>query len=96
MVADSTIAMVVFAAVDFMIASATSGAAYEYPYGCSYYPYGYNDAFYDNGSCYLVQRRVHTTQGWRLQPVRCAVDGLTIACRYQRSLALRSQAIWEV
>src|SRR4030088_750195 len=33
----------------------------------SYDPYGYNDAYYDSGSCYVVQRRVHTRHGWRLQ-----------------------------
>ena len=40
-------------------------------FGFGFYPYddyGYNDEYYDNGSCYVVQRRVHTTQGWRLQP----------------------------
>jgi hypothetical protein len=42
--------------------------AYDYPYGYGYSPYGYNDAYYDNGSCYVVRRRVHTTHGWRLQP----------------------------
>jgi len=77
-VVDSTIAMVVSAAVDFMIGRffrrhfgrrfgfgfyPYDDYAYDYPYG-----YGYNDAYYDNGSCYVVQRRVHTTHGWRLQP----------------------------
>jgi hypothetical protein len=33
-------------------------------------PYDYGDTYYDNGSCYVVQRRVHTTHGWRLQPVQ--------------------------
>ena len=32
--------------------------------------YAYGDTYYDNGSCYVIQRRVHTTQGWRLQPVQ--------------------------
>jgi len=40
------------------------------PYGYwddyAYYPY--DDSYYDNGSCYVVQRRVHTTHGSRLQP----------------------------
>src|SRR6267154_929547 len=40
--------------------------AYDYPYG--YYPYASSDSYADNGSCYVVQRRVHTTHGWRLQP----------------------------
>jgi hypothetical protein len=40
--------------------------AYDYPYG--YYPYASSDSYADNGSCYVVQRRVHTRHGWRLQP----------------------------
>jgi hypothetical protein len=36
--------------------------AYDYPY------YTYDDSYYDNGSCYVVQRRVHTARGSRLQP----------------------------
>jgi hypothetical protein len=40
--------------------------AYDYPYG--YYPYASSDSYADNGGCYVVQRRVHTTHGWRLQP----------------------------
>jgi hypothetical protein len=40
--------------------------AYDYPYG--YYPFASSDSYADNGSCYVVQRRVHTTHGWRLQP----------------------------
>jgi hypothetical protein len=32
--------------------------------------YAYGDTYYDNGSCYVIQRRVHTTHGWRLQPVQ--------------------------
>ena len=38
----------------------------DYPYG--YYPYHSSDLYADNGSCYVVQRRVHTKHGWRLQP----------------------------
>jgi hypothetical protein len=34
------------------------------------YPYASGDSYYDNGSCYVVQRRVHTTHGWRLHPVQ--------------------------
>jgi hypothetical protein len=44
--------------------------AYDSPYGYGDYPYAYNDTYYDNGSCYVVQRRVHTTHGWRRQPVQ--------------------------
>ena len=39
--------------------------AYDY-----YDPYTYDDSYYDDGSCYVVQRRVHTTHGWRLRPVQ--------------------------
>lgn len=44
-----------------------------YPYYDDYaydYPYGYDDSYYDNGSCYVVQRHVHTKHGWRYQPVQ--------------------------
>jgi hypothetical protein len=34
------------------------------------YPYAYGDTYVDNGDCYVVQRRVHTTRGWRLRPVQ--------------------------
>jgi hypothetical protein len=44
--------------------------AYDYPYGYGYDPYADNDTYYNNGSCYVVQRRVHTTHGWRRQPVQ--------------------------
>ena len=50
--------------------------AYDYgDYGYPYYadgdyPYGYGDSYYDNGSCYVVRRRVHTPQGWRVRPVQ--------------------------
>ena len=30
-----------------------------------YYPYAYNDDYYDDGGCYVVRRRVHTRYGWR-------------------------------
>jgi hypothetical protein len=43
---------------------------YDYPYGYGYDPYAYNDMYNDNGSCHVVQRRVHTAQGWRRQPVQ--------------------------
>jgi hypothetical protein len=46
------------------------GGFYPYDYydDYAYYPYGYSDSYYDNGNCYVVQRRVHTTHGWRLSP----------------------------
>lgn len=34
-----------------------------------YYPYAYND-YYDDDGCYVVRRRVHTSYGWRVRPVR--------------------------
>jgi hypothetical protein len=35
------------------------------------YPnYTYDDSYYDNGGCYVVQRRVHTSYGWRVRPVQ--------------------------
>jgi hypothetical protein len=37
---------------------------YDYP------DYAYGDSYYDNGSCYVVHRRVHTKAGWRLEPVQ--------------------------
>jgi hypothetical protein len=37
---------------------------YDYPY------YTADDSYYDNGGCYVVQRRVHTRYGWRLRPVQ--------------------------
>jgi hypothetical protein len=41
----------------------------DYDFG--YYPdYAYNDYYYDNGGCYVVQRRVHTVYGWRWRPVQ--------------------------
>jgi hypothetical protein len=45
------------------------GPDYGYDYG--YYPdYAYDDTYYDNGGCYVVQRRIHTRYGWRLRPVQ--------------------------
>jgi hypothetical protein len=41
---------------------------YGYPYG--YDPYATSDSYYDNGDCYVVQRRVHTAHGWRTKPVQ--------------------------
>jgi hypothetical protein len=40
-------------------------------YGYPYYDYGYyGDSYYGDGGCYVVQRRVHTRYGWRIQPVQ--------------------------
>ena len=45
--------------------------------GYGFYPYDYYDsysydpyAYYDDGGCYVQQRRVHTSHGWRTQPVQ--------------------------
>jgi hypothetical protein len=35
-----------------------------------YYPYAYNDDYYDDGGCYIVRRRVHTRYGWRIRPAQ--------------------------
>ena len=42
----------------------------SYGYYDGYYPYAYNDDYYDDGGCYLVRRRVHTRYGWRVRPVQ--------------------------
>jgi hypothetical protein len=35
-----------------------------------YYPdYAYND-YYDDSGCYVVNRRVLTSYGWRIRPVQ--------------------------
>lgn len=42
-----------------------------YAYYDDYNPYyAYDDSYYDDGSCHVVQRRVHTKQGWRYHPVQ--------------------------
>jgi hypothetical protein len=51
------------------------GAGLYGPYGTyddsyNYPDYAYDDSYYDNGGCYVVQRRVHTKHGWRLHPVQ--------------------------
>jgi hypothetical protein len=49
------------------LAGAYSG--YGYPYGYGYgYPASY--AYYGDEGCYFVRRRIWTSYGWRLQPVR--------------------------
>ena len=32
--------------------------------------YAYDDSYYDDGGCYVVQRRMHTRYGWHLRPVQ--------------------------
>src|SRR5258708_2420313 len=39
----------------------------SYGYYDGYYPYAYNDDYYDDGGCYVVRRRVHTRYGWRVR-----------------------------
>jgi hypothetical protein len=50
------------------------GAGLYGPYGYddyyNYPDYAYDDSYTDEGGCYVVQRRVHTRHGWRLQPVQ--------------------------
>jgi hypothetical protein len=49
------------------------GVGLGYGYYDDYYgypDYAYDDTYYDNGDCYVVQRRVHTPYGWRLRPVQ--------------------------
>lgn len=41
----------------------------SYGYYDGYYPYAYNDDYYDDGGCYVVRRRVHTRYGWRVRRV---------------------------
>ena len=63
----------------FSPGSADHDYAYDYPY------YTYGDSYYDNGSCYVVQRRVHAAHGWRLFFGRCGKgrvsDPQTHGCR---------------
>jgi hypothetical protein len=42
------------------------GPGYDY---WDYPDYAYND-YYDDGGCYIVQRRIHTSYGWRVRPVQ--------------------------
>src|ERR1700730_2114022 len=50
------------------------GAGLYGPYGYDDYydypDYAYDDSYYDNGGCYVVQRRVHNRHGWHLKPVQ--------------------------
>jgi hypothetical protein len=41
-----------------------AGDYWDYP------DYAYDDSYYDNGNCYVVQRRVQTQYGWRIRPVQ--------------------------
>jgi hypothetical protein len=41
----------------------------SYGYYDGYYPYAYNDDYYDDGGCYVVRRRVQTRYGWRVRRV---------------------------
>jgi hypothetical protein len=95
--ASTAVNSAVFAAADFMIAAsgtATSRSVrgfYAYDY---YDPYTYDGSYYDDsyyddddGSCYVVQRRVHTTHGWRLRPVQVC-DCWTVAPRRESRHAL--------
>jgi hypothetical protein len=43
------------------------GPGYDY---WDYPDYAYDDTYYDNGGCYIVQRRVHTAYGWRVRPIQ--------------------------
>jgi hypothetical protein len=52
---------------NFGVSKIGYGGYYPYDY---YDDYRYNDTYYDDGSCYVVQRRVHATHGWRQQPVQ--------------------------
>ena len=60
-----------FGAIGLGVGLGLAGAygGYGYPYGYGYgYPASY--AYYGDGGCYLVRRRIWTNYGWRLQPVR--------------------------
>ena len=48
----------------FFIGGDFAGDYWDYP------DYAYDDSYYDNGNCYVVQRRVHTSYGWRVRPVQ--------------------------
>ena len=51
----------------FFVGGGFVGPYYDY---WDYPDYAYNDDYYGNGSCYVVQRRVHTSYGWRIRPVQ--------------------------
>jgi hypothetical protein len=38
--------------------------------GFGYYPYAYNDDYYDDGGCYIVRQRVLTRHGWRVRSIQ--------------------------
>ena len=65
--------VVVFMATASTTASAGEEFGFYGPYADygDYYPnYAYDDSYYDDGSCYVVQRRVHTKSGWHYHPVQ--------------------------
>src|SRR6266513_2492662 len=43
---------------------------YYYDYGYDPYYAAYDDSYYDDGGCYVVQRRIWTPYGWRFRPVK--------------------------
>jgi hypothetical protein len=55
----------------FPVGTFAAGIGYGIYDPYAYYgdDYAYND-YYDDGGCYVVQRRVHTRYGWRLRPVQ--------------------------
>ena len=54
-----------------VIGSIIASEAYRPRPGHYYDDYAYDPySYYDDGGCYVVQRRVHTSHGWRLQPVQ--------------------------
>jgi hypothetical protein len=58
----------------FAFGALALGLSYPYAYYGDYdydYPhYAYDDSYYGDGGCYVVQRRVHTRYGWRSRPVQ--------------------------
>jgi hypothetical protein len=42
----------------------------DYDYDYPYYDSAYDDSYYGDGGCYVVQRRVHTRYGWRVRAVQ--------------------------
>ena len=42
---------------------------FGYPYGYYGYPYGYGAYYGGDVNCYVVRKRIHTAQGWRIRRV---------------------------